>query len=166
MNKTDLFIKENSYYIYEYINQKILKDVGAISPNYFIKSIKNIFLNQSNFQIDSNILPYFIFTQLDKKGRVDYTSLRKETINFNKINEEASTYYNYVRFSIKDELFLIKLMQTKIGGMPIDEDIVKFSKEISIDKLGLETFISENKNLLESDNKYKEIEENIKVLFR
>ena len=36
-------------------------------------------------------------------------------------------------------------MQTKIGGMPIDKDIVKFTKKIPIETFRLEEFITLNK---------------------
>ena len=36
-------------------------------------------------------------------------------------------------------------MQTKIGGMPIDDDIVKFKKNIPIKSSGLQEFINKNK---------------------
>jgi hypothetical protein len=76
---------------------------------------------------------------------MDYTSLRAETIDFTEINKESKVYYNYARFSLKDDSFYIDLMQTKIGGMPIDKDIVKFSKKIPVKSLGLEEFIKTHK---------------------
>ena len=134
LNELKNFIKENAAHIYEYINTEILKNIGIMNPNYFIKIIQDIFtknesiyLNESTSKI--NILPYNIFTLLAENGRVDYTSFRIETMDFKQINKEASTYYNYVQFSIKDDLFIIELKQSKIGGMPIDADFVKFSKK-------------------------------------
>jgi len=41
-------------------------------------------------------------------------------------------------------LFCIDLMQTKIGGMPIDNDIIKFSKKIPIKNRGLAEYLSKN----------------------
>jgi len=139
--KTKDFIIKNSNLICEYINTKVLKDIGIINPNYFIKVINDNI--DENTKINLNLLPYFFFTNLCDDGKVDYTSLRVETINFNKINKEASTYYNYVRFSLKDDFFIVELMQSKIGGMPIDTDIVKFTKKVKIDN-SLEEFILEN----------------------
>jgi hypothetical protein len=77
---------------------------------------------------------------------MDYTSLRTETINLTKLNEEAKVYYNYARFLLKEGFLCIELMQTKIGGMPIDEDIVKFTKCIPINQMGLHEFIEQNRN--------------------
>lgn len=152
LNEMKDFIKENSYWIYKYINTDILENVGEINFEYFVKVIQDMFEENTNIKIceysrKPNVLPYFIFTLLEGKGRLDYTSLRVETINFDKINKEASVYYNYARFSLKDESLCIELMQTKIGGMPINEDIVKFTKNISIKNSGLEEFINKNKKV-------------------
>lgn len=163
------FIKKNSYFIYEYINSEVLKDIGVMNSEYFVTIIQDIFVKKTNVEkslnkINTNILPYFLFTLLSKNGKIDYTSLRVETINFNQINKESSTYYNYVRFSLRDDFFIIELMQSKIGGMPIDEDIVKFKKEILINSSGLEEFIikkEKNMNLIVSDNQYKKIKKAI-----
>jgi len=143
MKETQIFIKENAQYIFNYINDEVLKGIGEMNYNYFKKVIQDIDLQECMDNI--NILPYFIFTLIEGKGRLDYTSLRVETINFNQINIEAAVYYNYAKFSLKNEFLCIELMQTKIGGMPIDNDIVKFTKNIPINNFGLEKFISKNK---------------------
>lgn len=132
------FIEKNLSIIYEYINSEILKGIGEINLNYLNKQIDDILKNEYESKIDEvniNILPYQILTLLEGKGKMDYTSMRADTINLNELNKEASVYYNYAKFYIKDELFFIDLMQMKIGGMPIDEDIVKFSKKIPIIRL-------------------------------
>jgi len=150
LNEMKDFIKENSYLIYNYINAEILKDVGEMNFDFFVKVLEDIFegntkINLCEYCTKSNLLPYFIFTLIEGKGRLDYTSLRVETINFDQINKEASVYYNYASFSLKNEFLCIDLMQTKIGGMPIDNDIVKFTKNIPIKVSGLEEFINKNK---------------------
>lgn len=167
-NELKVFIKQNASWIYEYINNEILRGIGKIHPNYFVKCIEEIFIKQCNTQmslqtINPNVLPYFIFTSIARKGRMDYTSLRTETINFNEINEEAKVYYNYARFSLNEGFLCIDLMQTKIGGMPIDEDIVKFSKRVPIKNLGLEEFIKQNKDTKKNEI-LKKIEEEIEVM--
>lgn len=146
------FINENSSLIYEFINNEILKGVGRIHPDYFAKIVSDIFkqshINISEENLNPNIFPYLIFTLVEGKGKLDYTSLRVETINFDEIDKESSVYYNYARFSLKDDSLYIDLMQSKIGGMPISEDIVKFTKKIPIKSSGLEEFIGQNKNLI------------------
>lgn len=150
LNKIKDFIDKNSYWIYNYINDEILKNIGTMNPNYFVKNIQEIFTQNANSDLNENIsnpniLPYIIFTLLEKTGKIDYTSLRVETINFKQIDKEASVYYNYVKFALVDDFLAVNLMQTKIGGMPIDNDIVKFSKKIAIKKLGLEEYITTHK---------------------
>lgn len=146
-NELKTFIKQNAPWIYEYINCEVLNEIGQINPNYFVKLLNDIFIKQTlNQNIDTNILPFYLFTQIESKGRMDYTSLRTETISLKKLNEEAKVYYNYARFSLQEGFFCIDLMQTKIGGMPIEEDIVKFTKSVPIKSLGLEEFIKQNKD--------------------
>lgn len=146
-NELKTFIKQNASWIYEFINNEVLKGVGQINSNYFFKLIGDIFINQTSVQnMDTNLLPYYLFTQIEAKGRLDYTSLRTETISLYKLNEEAKVYYNYARFTLQEDFFCIELMQTKIGGMPIDEDIVKFTKRVPINQMGLKEFIEQNRN--------------------
>jgi len=134
------FLTNNSTVICSYINTEILEDIGRINPDYFKKIITN--LNSQEIEmIDKNILPYFLLSQI---GKIDYTSLRVENINLNLLDKEASVYYNYAKFSLTDTLFCIDLMQTKIGGMPIDNDIIKFSKKIPIKNRGLAEYLSKN----------------------
>ena len=145
-NEFKEFIEKNTYLIYEYINKEVLKNTAIINKAYFIKTINDIFSKNSTLLINQNILPYSFFTLLGKNGKLDYTSLREDTINLSKLNKESSSYYNYVKFSIRGDLFIIELMQNKTGGMAIKEDIVKFKKEIFINKSGLDTFILKQKD--------------------
>ncbi|PHR72985.1 MAG: hypothetical protein COA66_04095 [Arcobacter sp.] len=141
INEAEIFIKENANLIYEYINKEVLKNTAVINKKYFLKIIKDICTKKSALLINQNILPYVLFTLIGNNGKLDYTSLREDTINLSTLNKESSTYYNYVKFSIKEDLFIIELMQNKTGGMAIKEDIVKFKKEIFINKSGLDAFI-------------------------
>lgn len=153
------YVKQNAPWIYEYINTEILKNMGAIHPNYFVKIIEDIFVKQNEAQLtpqnsEASLFPYTLFTLLFKQGKMDYTSFRNETISLTSLTLEASVYHNYVQFVIADDIFYINLMQTKMGGMPLDEDIVKYSKAIPINKEGLETFIQQqNQNPLEEPHK-------------
>lgn len=145
LNELNAFIKENSNLIYEYINNEVLKDVGKINSNYFEKIIDDMFVKKiyGDIEVENiNLLPYLIFTKLFGKGKMDYTSFRSETIDFSQINKESKVYYNYAYFFLEDGYFCINLMQMKIGGMPIDKDIVKFSKKVFIKSTGLEDYIN------------------------
>ena len=167
------FIKKNSYFIYEYINTSVLKNIGIINPDYFVKIIQDIFEEENKIKLselnaNSNILPYSIFTLLSDNGKMDYTSLRVETIDFSQLNKESSTYYNYARFSLKDDFLCIELMQSKIGGMPIDDDIVKFTKSIAINSSAFKKFIIKKEkdvDAITSKEQYKKINEAIKNIF-
>lgn len=149
------FIKTNAYWIYEYINAEVLKDIGVMNSSYFINLIKEIFSDNINQlksfnQLSLEMLPYSILTLINGSGNMTYTSLRSDTIDFTKINKEALTYYNYLHFSLRDDFinrdFLgLELMQSKIGGMPINGDIVKYTKEIPLNILGLSQYIHDNK---------------------
>lgn len=169
LHELKIFIQKNSPLIYEYINNEVLKEIGKLNPNYFVKLLNDMFSKQMNTRVNldnltPNVLPYFIFTQIESKGRMDYTSLRTETLNLNQLNDEAKVYYNYARFSLKEGFFIIDLMQTKIGGMPIDEDIIKYSKKIAIDESGLEEFVSKNQELMTLNEILKKIKEDIKIV--
>ncbi|RXJ55328.1 hypothetical protein [Candidatus Marinarcus aquaticus] len=145
------YVKQNAPWIYEYINTEVLKGIGSIHPNYFIKVIEDLFIKQEGAQITQenntpNLFPYRLFTFLFKQGKMDYTSFRNETISLSPLTLKASVYHNYVHFWIHEDTFYIDLMQTKMGGMPLDEDIVKYSKAIPIQKEGLEEFITAHKH--------------------
>lgn len=160
INEVKVFIKKNSYLIYEYINIEVLKNIGLINPEYFIKIIEEMLKKEVDIKLNQNILPYFILSIIGNNGKLDYTSLRVDTINLSQINKESSSYYNYVKFSLTNDLFLIELMQNKTGGMAIKEDIVKFRKEVIIKKIGLKEFIIKHTSKeISSNNDFKRIQE-------
>jgi len=163
-NALKLFIKENSYLIYEYINTEVLKDIAQMHPEYFIKAIKDLFINNTEITSNQNLLPYFLFTQIGAKGKLDYTSLRNDTINLSQVNKEASSYYNYVKFSLNKDFLFLDLMQNKTGGMAIKQDLVKFRKEIIINKTGLEKFITLYTKVTTSNKHFKKIEDEINLI--
>lgn len=173
LKKLTDFTKKNSYWIYDYINSTVLKDIGVMNPDYFITTIQNIFTQKTNTEINMHIanphiLPYLIFRFLSENGKITYTSLRVETIELSQLNKEAKTYYNYVRFSLKDNFLCIELMQSKIGGMPIDADIVKFTKMIPVNTSAFEEFIIKKEkdvDLIVSKDEYKKIKEAINSIF-
>ena len=161
------FIEKNASLIYKYINDELLKDIAVMNPNYFVKLIEEIFIKKNDIKIDNlNMIPYLIFTLFSNKGKIDYTSLRPETIDFKQINKESSTYYNYAYFSLDNQFLNIELMQSKFGGMAIDKDIIKFSKKIKIMHEGLDIFINENQNLLETNQTCQKIKKEIANLFK
>jgi len=163
------FVQLNSYLIYKYINSEILKDIGEVNSDYFINTINSMFtknlLDYTKLeQISLDNIAYEIFPYFLLNGKIDYTSLRIETIDLTALNIEASVYYNYARFSIKEDILVIELMQTKIGGMPIDNDIVKYTKNIEIKKDGLSLFIENFENSHDSSKLSKRISEMVNII--
>ena len=138
------FLQQNAFCIYTFINEQILKNSAVMHPDYFMKIVNEYVDSNPQSSFDLELLPYNLLSTIAGTGIIAYTSLRKGTIDFSQLNKESKTYYNYVRFSIKDEMtFMIELMQSKIGGMPIDEDMVKFSKQIVIKQSALTDFIKQ-----------------------
>ncbi len=162
-NELKAFVKQNSPLIYKYINTEILKDIGEINPNYFVTLIKEFFSKDMDIKIDDmNIsrdnFGYFLITYVLGEAKKPYTFFRKETMSLNELYKEVSVYYNYVRFFIKDEYFCIDLIQTKMGVTQLDEELIKFSKQFPMKKIGFEEFINKNQNI-KLDENLKKIEE-------
>ena len=42
-NELKVFIKENAILIYEYINSEILRSIGTLSPDFFVRLIEEFF---------------------------------------------------------------------------------------------------------------------------
>lgn len=144
-NELIAFIKKNANAIYLFINEEILKDIGIMNPNYFVKLVDNVFIEniQSVLEekdLEFELIPYYLLTHMFGTGHIAYTSLRVESIDFAPINKEARAYYNYARFFIDNDKLVIQLMQSKIGGMPIDADIVKYTKEVILNKNGVASY--------------------------
>lgn len=77
-NQLKAFVKQNSPWIFEYINSEILKDIGKISPNYFITLIDDFFAKSSDIKIDDKDIsadrfPYFLFTLVLGEAKKPYT---------------------------------------------------------------------------------------------
>lgn len=164
-NELKVFIKQNSPLIFEYINSIILKDIGSIHPNFFVKLVNDFFskdIDKKNCidDITVNTLPYFLFTLVLGEAREPYTFFRKETMSLDELYKEVSVYYNYVRFSIKDDSFYIDLIQTKMGVTALDEELVKFSKQFLMITSGIEEFINKNRDIALNET-LKKIKEDI-----
>lgn len=43
-NELKAFIKENATLIYEYINSEILKNIGTLSPDFFVRLIEEFLI--------------------------------------------------------------------------------------------------------------------------
>ena len=132
------YISENIDQIYTSINSVVLQNIAKIDLNYLkerVNALANDDKQVSNINNYKDIkrLPYFLLTQLTKEGKFDYTALRVDTIDFKKLDAKALVYYNYAQFILKGNTLYINLIQTKTGGMPIKNDIIKYTHKIMIE---------------------------------
>lgn len=165
-NELKAYIKENSPLIFEYINKEILKDIGVMSSNFFIRLLDEFFNKQKRVydeKITANTLGYYLITEVLGDAKQAFPFFRKDTLSLDEIFKEAKVYFNHVKFTIEDDIFTISLIQTKAGVSTLDEEIIKFSKQFPIKTFGLEEFISKNSNITldESLEKLKEDVKNI-----
>jgi hypothetical protein len=166
-NELKAYIKENSPLIFEYINKEILKDIGVMSPNFFVRLLDEFFNKKEKRVCTNNLtadtLGYYLITEILGEAKQAFPFFRKDTLSLDEIFKEAKVYFNHVKFTIKDEIFTISLIQTKAGVSTLDEEIIKFSKQFPIKTSGLKEFIAKNSNktLNESLQKLKEDIKNI-----
>ena len=166
-NELKAFIKENSSLIYEYINSEILQDIGTISSVFFVRLIEEFFNKDEkrvctdNLTIDT--FGYYLITEILGEAKQAFPFYRKDTLCLDGIFKEAKVYFNHVKFTIEDDIFTIYLVQTKAGVSTLDEEIIKFSKQIPMKTSGLTEFIAKKSNELlnESFIKLKEDIKNI-----
>lgn len=165
-NEIKAYIKENSPLIFEYINKEILTDIGVMSSNFFIRLLDEFFNKQKRIydeKVTANTLGYYLIVKVLGDAKQAFPFFRKDTLSLDEIFKEAKVYFNHVKFTIKDNIFAILLVQTKAGVSTLDEEIIKFSKQFPIKTFGLEEFISKNSNVIldESSQKLKEDLKNI-----
>lgn len=144
-NELKAFIKENSPLIYEYINSEILKDIGVMSSDFFVRLINEFFKKEKRIyqeNITADTLGYYLICEVLGEAKQAFPFFRKDTLSLDEIFKEAKVYFNHVRFFIKDEIFTISLVQTKAGVSTLDEEIIKFSKDFPMKISGLQEFIS------------------------
>ncbi|MDN5111154.1 hypothetical protein PJV97_02230 [Aliarcobacter butzleri] len=143
-NELKAFIKENSPLIYEYINSELLKDIGVMSSDFFVRLIDEFFKKEKRVyqeNITADTLGYYLICELLGEAKQAFPFFRKDTLSLDEIFKEAKVYFNHVKFSIKDDIFTISLVQTKAGVSTLDEEIVKFSKSFPMKISGLQEFI-------------------------
>ncbi|MDN5108009.1 hypothetical protein PJV93_09905 [Aliarcobacter butzleri] len=143
-NELKAFIKENSPLIYEYINSELLKDIGVMSSDFFVRLIDEFFKKENKIydkNITADTLGYYLICEVLGEAKQAFPFFRKDTLSLDEIFKEAKVYFNHVRFTIKDDIFTISLVQTKAGVSTLDEEIIKFSKQFPIKTSGLQEFI-------------------------
>lgn len=149
-NELKAFVKENSSLIFEYINSEILKDVGMMSSDFFVRLLDEYFtkeekkVSMDNLTVDT--FGYYLITEVLGEAKQAFPFFRRDTITLDKIFKDAKVYFNHVKFTIKDDIFTISLVQTKAGVSTLDEEIIKYSKQIPMKNLGFKEFIAKNLN--------------------
>lgn len=143
-NELKAFIKENSPLIYEYINSELLKNIGVMSSDFFVRLIDEFFKKEKRIyqeNITADTLGYYLICEFLGEAKQAFPFFRKDTLSLDEIFKEAKVYFNHVKFSIKDDIFTISLVQTKAGVSTLDEEIIKFSKDFPMKISGLQEFI-------------------------
>ena len=155
-NELKAFVKENSSLIFEYINCEILKDIGVMSPDFFIRLVDEYFTKEEKIVSIDNLtvdtFGYYLITEILGEAKQAFPFFRRDTITLDKIFKDAKVYFNHVKFTIEDDIFTIFLVQTKAGVSTLDEEIIKYSKQIPMKNLDFKEFIA--KNLNDKKNKF------------
>ena len=143
-NELKAFIKENSPLIYEYINSELLKNIGVMSSDFFVRLVDE-FLKKENKIYQENItadtLGYYLICEVLGEAKQAFPFFRKDTLCLDKIFKEAKVYFNHVKFTIENDTFNIYLIQTKAGVSSLDEEIIKYSKQFPIKTSGIKEFM-------------------------
>lgn len=154
------FIKVDSYWIFKYINAFILKDLGIMSSDYYIKVIKNIFVDNvdtlsTSDKISTKLLPYNIFELMFRSGKIDYKDIKPQTINFSKLvsklSSEGIKYFDYILFILTGNNLLrdvlgLEVIQSKEYGKDLKKPKTLMKIEIPVHINELSIYISKNKN--------------------
>ncbi len=149
-NELKAFLKENSSLIFKYINCEILKDIGVMSPDFFVRLVDEYFSKEekkvpiNNLTIDT--FGYYLIAEILGEAKQAFPFFRRDTITLDKIFKDAKVYFNHVKFTIESDIFNIFLVQTKAGVSTLDEEIIKYSKQIPMKNLGFKEFIAKNLN--------------------
>lgn len=147
-NELKAFIKENSHLIFQYINKELLKEIGVMSPSFFVRLVDEYFKKEDKKISCDNVTPdtlgYFFVAEILGEAKQAFPFFRKDTLTLDYIFKDAKVYFNHVKFSIEDNTFSIYLIQTKAGVSTLEEEIIKYSKQFPMKTSGLEEFISKN----------------------
>lgn len=153
-----IFLKENGFWIYKYIN-KILGGNGYVNPEYLLECIKNIFIDNIDglttaHKLSERIIPYNILSLInDLNGNIKYEHVRPDTINLKFfIDKNNIKYYNYIHFSLYKDYIENNVMGVEViksydhnTKTEVNPPKVLFVEKIDINKLGLFQYIEEQK---------------------
>ena len=115
-----------------------------MSSDFFVRLIDEFFKKENKIydkNITADTLGYYLICEVLGEAKQAFPFFRKDTLSLDEIFKEAKVYFNHVKFSIKDDIFTISLVQTKAGVSTLDEEIIKFSKDFRMKTSGLQKFI-------------------------
>ena len=99
-NELKAFIKENSPLIFQYINREILKNIGVISSDFFVRLIDEYFnKKEKEFakEFDDKISMYDQI-ELGNDGKLAF----KEGSELAELDKKAPKTFEYLQKKIKD----------------------------------------------------------------
>lgn len=118
------FIKDNSFWIYKYINKYVLNDIAYLNEKYYVSLIESIFINNVKSlstvdMITERMIPYNILALINTTGNIDFKKINNSTINFKRFSDnKKDKYYDYVHFSLRKEF-----LEEKILGLEVINSI-------------------------------------------
>lgn len=154
------FLKENGFWVYQFINAHILNGIGRMSTDFFIHLIHNIFVQNANKlstsdKILERILPYNILALMSGSGNIFYKDIKRTNIQFEKFQDDLKTkhsihFFNYIHFSLRpcfyDRDYLgLEVIKSHDYGKPLLLPKVLHTIEIPIDNNKLLTFLQDKK---------------------
>lgn len=174
LNEIFLFLKNNAYWVFKYINSHILQNKAVMSTDFFISQIQYIFVNHvanltTSDYILERTLPYNLLSLIFSYGKIDYTALEPKTINIQKLKlflkeEHNITYFNFIRFSItrnNEEAFLkLEIIQDQDHNVRLERPKTLYYEIFSFDGNMFFEYLYKNKkyenNYLLEDNEIKQ----------
>lgn len=127
-----------------------------MSPDFFVRVVDEYFTKEEKIVSIDNLtvdtFGYYLITEILGEAKQAFPFFRRDTITLDKIFKDAKVYFNHVKFTIEDDIFTIFLVQTKAGVSTLDEEIIKYSKQIPMKNLDFKEFIA--KNLNDKKNKF------------
>lgn len=150
------FLKDNAYWCYKFINSSILRDLGTMSLDFFISTIKDIFITNvkeltTADRLVERTLPYNILSLINRVGTMPFSEIRYSTINFDTVLiRESITYFNSILFSYSYEeehskSLRFEIIKSKSYGSDLLRPKTLYSKMISINTNDFYLFIKKHK---------------------
>ena len=93
-NELKTFVKENLSLIYEYINSEILKDIGVMSPDFFVRVVDEYFTKEEILPLIINISNRILKMVSSKRMLMFYEEqVLEELIKYIKVQQKMAKRY-------------------------------------------------------------------------